>query len=59
MCIYDLSGACCSYITTLYVNAAQMVASSDAISELSTVVIRLGGFQLIMSFMGAVGTIMG
>ena len=36
-----------------------MVASSHPSSKLSTVVIRLGGFDLIMSFSGAIGTIMG
>ena len=36
-----------------------MVVSSASNSELSSVVVRLGGFHLIMSFMGAVGYIMG
>ena len=33
-----------------------MVASSDPSSKLSTAVIMLGGFYLIVSFMGALGT---
>ena len=36
-----------------------MVVPSDPSSELSTVVIMVSGFHLIMSFMLAVGTIIG
>ena len=36
-----------------------MVAASSSGSELSSVIVRLGGFHLLMSFMGAVGNIMG
>ncbi|XP_028418322.1 uncharacterized protein LOC114543611 [Dendronephthya gigantea] len=43
----------------LYVKAVDMVAASSSGSELSSVIVRLGGFHLLMSFMGAVGYIMG
>ena len=40
----------------LYIKAAQIVASCQ--SELDIVTVRLGGFHLLMSYMGAVGYIM-
>ena len=43
----------------LYEKAVNMVASSASNSDLSSVIVRLGGFHLLMSFMGAVGYIMG
>jgi len=43
----------------LYAKAVNMVASSPTNSELSSVVVRLGGFHLLVSFMGAVGCTMG
>ena len=36
-----------------------MVASAASDSELSSVAVRLGGFHLLMSFMGIAGYIMG
>lgn len=39
----------------LYIKACEIVQSSP---ELDKVVVRLGGFHLIMSYMGAIGTIM-
>jgi hypothetical protein len=43
----------------LYVKAVDIVAASISDNELSSVIVRLGGFHLLMSFMGAVGYIMG
>ena len=43
----------------LYAKAVDMVAAESSDGKLSSVVIRLGGFHLLMSFMGAVGYIMG
>ena len=43
----------------LYVKAVDMVAASANDNDLLSVVVRLGGFHLLMSFMGAVGYIMG
>ena len=43
----------------LYVKAVDMVAASVNGNDLSSVVVRLGGFHLLMSFMGVVGYIMG
>ena len=42
----------------LYHKAVKMVSSGTADGDLSSIVVRLGGFHLLMSFMGAVGTIM-
>jgi len=43
----------------LNAKAVNMVASSASNSELSSVVIRPGSFHLLMSFMGAMGYIVG
>lgn len=42
----------------LYLKAKEILASREGDPELEGVVIRLGGFHLLMSFMGAVGYIM-
>ena len=43
----------------LYEQAVNMVVSSASNSELSSVVVRLSGFHLLVSFMGVAGYIMG
>ena len=45
-----------TFYQPLYIKAAQVVASCEA--ELDIVTVRLGGFHLLMSYMGAVGYIM-
>ena len=42
----------------LYSKAREMVAASDPNSELSNVVVKLGGFHMLMSFLGSIGYIM-
>lgn len=42
----------------LYIKAREIVAAALPNSELSRVVVRLGGFHLLMSYLGAVGFIM-
>lgn len=42
----------------LYSKAREMVAASDANSELCNVVVKLGGFHMLMSFLGSIGFIM-
>lgn len=42
----------------LFSKASKIVALSEPDGELQSVVVRLGGFHLLMSFMGAVGNIM-
>ena len=42
----------------LFAKAAQIVADDGLSGPLSTVVVRLGGFHLLMSFLGAIGKIM-
>lgn len=42
----------------IYWKARDIVASADPSSDLRNVVVRLGGFHLLMSFLGAVGYIM-
>lgn len=42
----------------LFSKASRIVALSEPDGELQSVVVRLGGFHLLMSFMGAVGNIM-
>ncbi|GBM54180.1 hypothetical protein AVEN_64526-1 [Araneus ventricosus] len=43
----------------LFIKAMDIVSQADEIDELSKVIVRLGGFHLLMSYMGAVGKIMG
>ncbi len=43
----------------LYAKAVDMVTAASSDDDLSSIVVRLGGFHLLMSFMGAVGYIMG
>lgn len=42
----------------LYIKAREIVAASDASSDLSRVVVKLGGFHMLMSFIGCIGYIM-
>jgi hypothetical protein len=42
----------------LYFKAREITSSNDENSKLSNVVVRLGGFHLLMSFMGSIGHIM-
>ena len=39
----------------LYYKAREIVASSNSDSPLTSVIVRLGGFHMLMSFMGAIG----
>lgn len=52
--------SCCmvTFDQPLYVKACEMILAADRDSALSRVVVRLGGFHLLLSFMGAVGHIM-
>jgi len=43
----------------LFINAMDIVSQVDQNDELSKVIVRLGGFHLLMSYMGTVGKIMG
>jgi hypothetical protein len=55
---YDLHGINTCFVTfdqPLYIKAAEIVAASK---DLPNVVVRLGGFHLLMSYMGSVGYIM-
>lgn len=42
----------------LFLKASEIVASAESDSDISKIVVRLGGFHLLMSFMGSVGRIM-
>lgn len=42
----------------LYYKAREMVAASDAYSQLCNVVVKLGGFHMLMSFLECIGYIM-
>lgn len=42
----------------LYSKACEMVLAASPSSPLSHIIVRLGGFHLLMSFLGAIGTIM-
>ncbi|KYN00649.1 hypothetical protein ALC62_08572 [Cyphomyrmex costatus] len=42
----------------LYIKAREIVAASEIGSEFSKIIIRLGGFHLLMSFLGSIGYIM-
>ncbi|CAB3231913.1 unnamed protein product [Arctia plantaginis] len=42
----------------LYSKAREMVAASDANSDLSKTVVKLGGFHMLMSFLGCIGHVM-
>ncbi|KAK4880980.1 hypothetical protein RN001_004299 [Aquatica leii] len=42
----------------LFLKAAEIVSSADSSSPLSTIHVRLGGFHLLMSFLGSIGYIM-
>ncbi|KYM96907.1 hypothetical protein ALC62_12417 [Cyphomyrmex costatus] len=42
----------------LYWKACDIVAAADSTCDLENVIVRLGGFHLLMSFMGAVGFLM-
>lgn len=43
----------------LFIKATDIVSQADETDVLSTVIVRLGGFHLLMSYMGAVAKIMG
>lgn len=43
----------------LFAKAIEMVASADPNDPISKIFVRLGGFHLLMSFMGCIGYIMG
>lgn len=47
-----------SFDQSLYIKAREIIAKYSNTSELDRVIVRLGGFHLIMSFMGAIGYIM-
>ncbi|CAH0555189.1 unnamed protein product [Brassicogethes aeneus] len=51
-----------TYVVTfdqpLYSKAREMIAASAANSDLSKVIVRLGGFHMLMSFLGYIGYIM-
>ena len=53
----NLKSCIVTFDQSLYWKARDMVMNSQN-PELSDVIVRLGGFHLLMSFMGAVGTIM-
>lgn len=42
----------------LYIKAVKIVKSADSSSDISKLVVRLGGFHLLMSFLGTIGHIM-
>lgn len=42
----------------LYIKACDIISSCPENSDLSTIIVRLGGFHLLMSFMGCIGYIM-
>ena len=42
----------------LFLKASEIVASSDPNNDIAKIVLRLGGFHLLMSFMGSIGKIM-
>ncbi|GBN52973.1 hypothetical protein AVEN_47393-1 [Araneus ventricosus] len=44
---------------SLFIKAIDIVSQADEIDELSNVIIRLGGFHMLMSYMEAVDKIMG
>jgi hypothetical protein len=56
----SLNQSCCfvTFDQPLYIKARDIVASCSTNSEVSLVTVRLGGFHLLMSFMGAIGYIM-
>lgn len=43
----------------LYLKAKEIVTAAEKNSSISKVIVRLGGFHLLMSFMGSIGYIMG
>lgn len=53
--IHKISSCIITFDQPLYIKAAEITASS---SDLSNVIIRLGGFHLLMSFLGSIGFIM-
>lgn len=57
----ELSSQATKFVTfdqQLYWKARDIVGNAPADSELKQVVVRLGGFHLLMSFMGSIGNIM-
>ena len=53
---YHLGISPVTFDQPLYIKAAEIVQSSN---DLNNIFVRLGGFHLVMSYMGAVGNIMG
>ena len=53
--IHNISSCIVTFDQPLYIKAAEIAASS---SHLSNVIIRLGGFHLLMSYLGSIGFIM-
>lgn len=47
-----------TYNQPLYIKAREIVASAAPDSDLSKVVVRLGGFHSLLSFLGSIGEIM-
>lgn len=43
----------------LFIKVVDLVSQADENDELSSIIVRLGGFHLLMNYMGAVGKIMG
>lgn len=55
-----LHNQCCivTFDQPLYMKASEIVAAADENTDISKVIVRLGGFHLIMSFLGSIGHIM-
>jgi hypothetical protein len=54
---YELGVCPVTFDQPLYIKAAEIVKSSDP--ELKRIVVRLGGFHVLMSLMGSIGYVMG
>ncbi|GBN42448.1 hypothetical protein AVEN_98127-1 [Araneus ventricosus] len=55
---YDHDVCIITFDQTLYTKTREIVAAAPEGSDLSKIVIRLGGFHLLSSFFGAIGYIM-
>ena len=55
---YNQSNCIVTFDQPLYAKAMDIVMGADKKNPVASVVVRLGGFHLLMSFMGAIGTIM-
>ena len=47
-----------TYDRPLYKKARDILLQSDLLGELRNVIVRLGGFHMVMSYMGAIGYVM-